>query len=67
MNYLQKFSWEVLYHPQYSPSLAPRDYHLFGSLEKSFAGRQLKPDFEVTEATGTFPGKGYKALSRWHE
>jgi hypothetical protein len=63
MNCLQKFSWEVLYNLRYIPPVAPRDYHLFRSFEKSLAGRQIKPDFEDTEATGAqFEAKGIKML-----
>ena len=30
---LQKFKWEVLSHPPYSPNLSPCDYAIFGPLK----------------------------------
>ncbi|KAL9919300.1 histone-lysine N-methyltransferase SETMAR-like [Glossina fuscipes] len=33
--------WEILMHPQYSPDLAPSDYHLFPSLQSSLNGVKL--------------------------
>ena len=32
---LQKFKWEVLGHPPYSPDLSPCDYAIFGPIEKA--------------------------------
>jgi hypothetical protein len=30
---IQELQWELLEHPPYSPDLAPRNFHLFGSLK----------------------------------
>ena len=38
---LRKLGWEVLMHLQYSPDLAPSDYHLFRSLKNSLNGVKL--------------------------
>ena len=35
---LLQFGWDVLLHTQYSSDLAPLDYHLFRSLQKSLMG-----------------------------
>ena len=31
---INKFGWEVLQHPPYSPYLAPSDFHVFGPKKK---------------------------------
>jgi hypothetical protein len=35
----QRYNWEVLDHPPYSPDLALSDFHLFGPLKKHLGGR----------------------------
>ncbi|GBM45718.1 hypothetical protein AVEN_14094-1 [Araneus ventricosus] len=35
----QRFRWNVLEHPPYSPDFAPSDFNLFGTLKKHLAGR----------------------------
>lgn len=40
-NKLTELGWEVLMQPPYSPDLAPSDYHLFRSLQNTFAGKKL--------------------------
>jgi hypothetical protein len=47
---LQRYNWEVLDHPPYSPDLAPSDFHLFGSLKKHLGGRRFATDGEVQQA-----------------
>jgi len=32
---LLQFGWNVLFHPSYSPDIAPSDFHLFRSLQNS--------------------------------
>ena len=38
---LLQLGWEVLIHPLYSPDIAPSDFHLFHSLQKSFNGKKF--------------------------
>ncbi|EFO90278.1 hypothetical protein CRE_23078 [Caenorhabditis remanei] len=38
---------EILPHPSYSPNLAPTDYHLFRSLQNSFAGQKFDDRMQV--------------------
>lgn len=44
----EELSWEKLLHPQYSPNIAPSDYHLFRSLQKYLDGIRLtsREEFE---------------------
>ncbi|GFO44908.1 histone-lysine N-methyltransferase SETMAR [Plakobranchus ocellatus] len=36
--WLQRYGWEILPHPAYSPDLAPSDFHLFGPLKRHLGG-----------------------------
>ena len=47
---LQKFKFEVMSHPPYSPDLDPCDYHLFGPLKEALRGRRFTSDQEMKEA-----------------
>lgn len=47
---LDKFGWDVLTHPPYSPDLAPSDYHLFTKMKAELAGERFTSDEEVKEA-----------------
>ena len=46
---LQKFKWEVLGHPPYSPDLSPCDYAIFGQLEKALKGKRFISDDDVKQ------------------
>ncbi|GFY04753.1 histone-lysine N-methyltransferase SETMAR [Trichonephila clavipes] len=42
---VERFGWEMVSHPPYSPDLAPSDFHLFPELKKTLAepnSRQMK-------------------------
>jgi len=43
-----------LYHPPYSPDLAPSHYHLFPGLKKQLKGRHFSSDAEVIAAAETW-------------
>ena len=45
---------EVLPHSAYSPDIAPRDYHLFRSLQNSLAERQFENQVEVRKIVDNF-------------
>jgi len=44
---LEKFKWDILNHPPYSPDLAPSDFHLFLHLKKHLAGKRFDDDDEL--------------------
>ena len=46
---LQRFGWETLQHPPYSPDLSPCDFHIFGDLKKDIRGRRLHWDEVVQD------------------
>jgi len=49
MDTVQKLKWNVLPHPQYSPDLAPSDYHLFGPLKEHLGGKRFCTNVEVIQ------------------
>ena len=54
VEWLQKYNWEVLEHPAYSPDLAPSDYHLFGPLKRELSGKRFTTDSELKDAVLQF-------------
>ena len=50
---LEKFKWDVLDQPPYSPDLVPIDFHLFLHLKKHFAGKKFDDNDEVQEEVMT--------------
>ena len=48
-NKLERFGWETLQHPPYSPDLSPCDFHIFVGLKKDIRGRRFHSDEEVQE------------------
>jgi len=51
---LEKFKWDILDHPPYSPDLAPSDFHLFLHLKNHLAGKKFDDDDEVQEEVMTW-------------
>jgi len=51
---LQKFKWDILDHPLYSPDLVPSNFHLFLHLKKHLAGKEFDDDEEVQEEVMTW-------------
>ena len=49
MDKLQRFGWETLQHPPYSPDLSPCDLHISGDLKKDIRGRLFHSDEEEQE------------------
>ena len=46
---LEKFKWDILDHPPYSPDLAPSDCHLFLHPKKHLAGKKFDDDDDETQ------------------
>ncbi|PNF26278.1 hypothetical protein B7P43_G02687, partial [Cryptotermes secundus] len=46
-NTVQRFGWEVLQHPPYSPDLSPCDFHIFGDLKRDILGHWFASDEDV--------------------
>ena len=46
---LQRFGWETLQHPPYSPGLSPCDIHIFGDLKKDIRRYRFHSDEKVQE------------------
>jgi len=51
---LAYLGFQCLYHPPYSPDLAPLDYHLFPGLKKTTEKSPFSSDAEVIAATETW-------------
>ena len=51
---LEKFKWDILDHPPYSPDLAPSDFHLFLHLKKHLARKKFDDGDEVQEEVMTW-------------
>jgi len=51
---LEKFKWDILDHPPYSPDLAPSHFHLFLRLKKHLAGKRFDDEDELQEAVMTW-------------
>ncbi|GFT98876.1 histone-lysine N-methyltransferase SETMAR [Trichonephila clavipes] len=51
---VERFGWEMVSHPPYSPDLAPSDFHLFPELKKNLGGTQFQTDEEVQNAVVNF-------------
>ena len=45
---LQRYGWETLQHPSYSPDISPCDFHIFGNL-KDICGHWFHSDKEVQD------------------
>ena len=49
---LEKYGWQVLPHPPYSPDMSPPDFDLFPELKKPLRGKRFRSIEEVSnEAT----------------
>ena len=51
---LEKFKWDILDHPPYSPNLAPNKFRLFLHPKKHLAGKKSDNDDEVQEEVMTW-------------
>ena len=51
---LEKFKWDTLDHPPYSPDFAPSGFHLFLRLKQHLAGKKFDDDDEGQEEVMTW-------------
>jgi histone-lysine N-methyltransferase SETMAR len=49
-NLVQRWGWEVLAHPPYSPDLAPFDYWLFSRVKKHLRGKRFESEDDINHA-----------------
>jgi transposase len=46
---LEKYGWQVLPHPPYSPDMSPPDFELFPKLKKPLCGKRFRSIEEVSD------------------
>ena len=46
---LEKYGWQVLPHPPYSPDMSPPDFDLFPKLKKPLRGKRFRSIEEVSD------------------
>jgi histone-lysine N-methyltransferase SETMAR len=67
---INKFGWDTVTHPPYSPNIAPSDYHLFPELKEHLDGTHFRTGEELKEevlsylrgAAGEFYDSGIKKM-----
>ena len=47
---IQKFGFQLVEHPPYSPDLTPFDYYLFPKIKKDIGGHHVAKDDDVMNA-----------------
>jgi len=58
VNLLERWGWEFLEHPPYSPDLAPLDFHLFPNMTKHLRAKRFKSHDDVKHEVQTrLPGQ----------
>jgi len=62
---LEKFKWDLLDNPPYSPELAPSDFHLFLHLKKHLDGKMFDDDDEVQEVMTWSKGQVADFYDSW--
>jgi histone-lysine N-methyltransferase SETMAR len=53
-NLVQRWGWEVLAHPPYSPDLTPCDYWLFSRVKKHLQGKRFQSEDDINTAVTAF-------------
>jgi len=53
VNLLERWGWEILEHPPYSPDLAPSDFHLFPNMKKHLCAKRFKSHDDVMHEVQT--------------
>ena len=54
VNLLERWSWEILEHPPYSPDLAPSDFHFFSNMKKRLHAKRFKSHDNVKHEVQTW-------------
>ena len=54
VNLLERWGWEILEHPPYSPDLAPSDFHLFPNMKKHLRAKRFKSLADVKHEMQTW-------------
>jgi hypothetical protein len=49
---INKFGWDTVTHPPYSPDMSPSDYHLFPELKKHLGGTHFRTEEELSSRRG---------------
>jgi hypothetical protein len=57
-NEKEKFKWDVLDHPPYSPEFMPSSFHLFLHLKEHLTGKKFDNNDEVQEEVMTLRAGG---------
>jgi len=58
VNLLERWDWEILEHPPYSPDLLPSDFHLFPNMKKHLHAKRFKSHDDVKHEMQTWlPGQ----------
>ncbi|GJQ76490.1 hypothetical protein Trydic_g2199 [Trypoxylus dichotomus] len=60
-NIINKFKWNTVTHPYYSPDVAPGGYHLFLELKKHLSGTHFRIREELKEEVLSFKSSSIKA------
>jgi histone-lysine N-methyltransferase SETMAR len=51
---MERWGWEILEHPPYSPDLAPADFHLFPNKKKHLRAKRFKSHDDVKPEVQTW-------------
>ena len=65
---LDKFKWEQLEHPPYSPDMSPCDFHLFSPLKKFLKGKRFNSDDELKDTVEDWllsQATGIRLVRQW--
>ena len=54
VNRLERWDWETLEHPPFSPDLAPSDFHLFPNMKKHLRAKRFKSHYDVKHEVQTW-------------
>jgi len=69
------FTWEIFYHPPYSPDLAPSDYHLFPKMKVWLVTQHFHTNEELMDGVDNwlhnlaapFYDEGLQKLVQWYD